>query len=85
MTSRLIGKAFNRRAVLAGGAAALSMPFIIKSSYADAKPFRISLPGNEEEWQAKNLQAFKAALDKSSPGQFDVQAGTVERKVFGYG
>ena len=73
MTSRLIGKAFNRRAVLAGGAAALSMPFIIKSSYADAKPFRISLPGNEEEWQAKNLQAFKAALDKSSPGQFDVQ------------
>ena len=73
MTSRLIGKALNRRAVLAGGAAALSMPFIIKSSYADAKPFRISLPGNEEEWQAKNLQAFKAALDKSSPGQFDVQ------------
>ena len=70
---QLIGKALNRRAVLAGGAAALSMPFIIKSSYADAKPFRISLPGNEEEWQAKNLQAFKAALDKSSPGQFDVQ------------
>jgi TRAP-type transport system periplasmic protein len=73
MTSRLIGKAFNRRAVLAGGAAALSMPFIIKSSYADAKPFRISLPGNEEEWQSKGLRAFKAALDKSSPGQFDVQ------------
>ena len=73
MTSRLIGKAFGRRAMLAGGAAALSMPFIIKAALADAKPFRISLPGNEEEWQAKNLKAFKAALDKSSPGQFDVQ------------
>jgi TRAP-type transport system periplasmic protein len=73
MKSRIIGKPLGRRAVLAGGAAALSMPFIIESALADAKPFRISLPGNEEEWQAKNLKAFKAALDKSSPGQFDVQ------------
>ena len=69
----IIGKPFGRRAVLAGGAAALSMPFIVKSSLADAKPFRISLPGNEEEWQAKNLQEFKKVLDASSPGQFDVQ------------
>lgn len=73
MNSRIIGKPFGRRALLAGGAAALSMPFIVKSGLADAKAFRISLPGNEEEWQAKNLKAFKAALDKSAPGQFDVQ------------
>jgi tripartite ATP-independent transporter DctP family solute receptor len=69
----IIGRPFGRRAVLAGGAAALSMPFIVKSSLADAKPFRISLPGNEEEWQAKNLQTFKKAINASMPGAFDVQ------------
>ncbi len=73
MNTRITGKPFGRRALLAGGAAALSMPFIVRAALADAKPFRISLPGTEEEWQAKNLKAFKAALDKSSPGQFDVQ------------
>ncbi len=69
----IIGKPFGRRAVLAGGAAALSMPFIIKSSLGDAQPFRISLPGNEEEWQAKNLQTFKQAIEASMPGRFNVQ------------
>lgn len=73
MNSKIIGKPFGRRAVLAGGAAALSMPFIIRGALADAKPFRISLPGNEEEWQAKNLQQFKKSLDASAPGEFDVQ------------
>ena len=71
--NKIIGKPFGRRAVLAGGAAALSMPFIVKSSLAAAKPFRISLPGNEEEWQSKGLQAFKANMDKNAAGQFDVQ------------
>ena len=69
----ITGKPFGRRAVLAGGAAALSMPFIAKLALADAKPFRISLPGNEEEWQSKGLQAFKANMDKNAAGQFDVQ------------
>jgi tripartite ATP-independent transporter DctP family solute receptor len=69
----IIGKQFGRRALLAGGAAALSMPFIARIGLADAKPFRISLPGNEEEWQAKNLQEFKKVLDASAAGQFDVQ------------
>jgi len=73
MKSKIIGKPFGRRAMLAGGAAALSMPFIIRGALADAKAFRISLPGNEEEWQAKNLQQFKKSLDASAPGQFDVQ------------
>ncbi len=71
--NKIIGKPFGRRAVLAGGAAALSMPFIVKSGLAAAKAFRISLPGNEEEWQSKGLQAFKANLDKNAAGQFDVQ------------
>ncbi|HET6619057.1 MAG TPA: TRAP transporter substrate-binding protein DctP [Dongiaceae bacterium] len=70
--NKIIGKPIGRRAILAGGAAALTMPFIVKSSLA-AKPFRISLPGNEEEWQSKGLQAFKASLDKNAPGRFDVQ------------
>src|SRR5262245_54286975 len=70
--NKIIGKPLGRRTVLAGGAAALSMPFIVKASLA-AKPFRISLPGNEEEWQSKGLQAFKANLDKNAAGMFDVQ------------
>ena len=71
--SNIFGKPFGRRALLAGGAAAFAMPFIAKSGFADAKVFRISTPGTNEEWQSKALEAFKASLDKNAPGQFDVQ------------
>jgi tripartite ATP-independent transporter DctP family solute receptor len=73
MTTNIFGKPFARRIVLAGGAAALSMPFIARFGLAEAKAFRISTPGNAEEWQSKGLEEFKKALDKSAPGQFDVQ------------
>src|SRR6201999_1647594 len=34
---------------------------------------RVSTPGPDTEWQSKALQAFKASLDTSMPGAFDVQ------------
>jgi TRAP-type transport system periplasmic protein len=71
--TNIFAKPFGRRALLAGGAAALAMPFIARAGFADAKPFRISTPGTAEEWQSKALEAFKASLDKNAAGQFDVQ------------
>ncbi|MBK8157942.1 MAG: TRAP transporter substrate-binding protein DctP [Rhodospirillaceae bacterium] len=69
----LFGKAFGRRALLAGGAAVLATPFIARSGLAAAKQFRISTPGTAEEWQSKALEAFKESLNKNAAGQFDVQ------------
>ena len=51
MTTNL-GRPFARRALLAGGAAALALPFFARASWADAKPFRISTPGSPDEWQS---------------------------------
>ena len=62
-----------RRAVLAGGAAALAMPFISRTAFAAPKVIRASTPGPDTEWQSKGLQAFKAELEKAMPGAFDVQ------------
>src|SRR5215469_11174010 len=72
MTS-VLGRPFGRRALLAGGAAAMALPFFARASLADAKPFRISTPGPPEEWQSKALEVFKKELDAAAPGQFDVQ------------
>src|SRR5215469_2695769 len=72
MTS-VLGRPFGRRALLAGGAAAMALPFFARASRADAKPFRISTPGSPEEWQSKALEVFKKEIDAALPGQFDVQ------------
>jgi len=72
MTTNL-GRPFGRRALLAGGAAALALPFFAQAGRADAKPFRISTPGSPEEWQSKALEVFKKEIDAAAPGQFDVQ------------
>ena len=72
MTS-VFGKPIGRRMILAGGAAALAVPFFGRASWADAKPFRISTPGSPEEWQSKALEVFKKELEAAAPGQFDVQ------------
>ena len=73
MATTVIGRPLDRRAMLAGTGAALTMPFIARRSRADAKPFRISTPGPPEEWQSKSLELFKKELDAAMPGQFDVQ------------
>lgn len=72
-TASSAGRRVGRRAVLAAGAALLAMPFIGNRAFAAAKVIRVSTPGPDTEWQSKALQAFKAALDTSMPGAFDVQ------------
>ena len=60
------------RRTLLGGAAALgiaSMP-----SFGQAKTvLRISTPAVPDDWHGKMWTVFKEALDKSAPGEFDVQ------------
>lgn len=77
MTESKIVSPFNRRigrrSFLVGGAALVAAPFVSRSAFAAAKVIRISTPGPDTEWQSKALRAFKAALDKSMPGAFDVQ------------
>lgn len=62
----------SRRSLLAAGASALAMPFVVRPGLA-AQQLRISTPGTAEEWQSKGLVKFKEALDKAAPGAFDVQ------------
>jgi tripartite ATP-independent transporter DctP family solute receptor len=62
-----------RRAVLALGALALALPLISQTGLAqDKKTIRISTPSVPEEWNAQMLDIFKVWLEKSAPGQFDV-------------
>lgn len=68
-----LARPIGRRAVLAGGAAALATPFISRGVSAAGRPLRISTPGSEAEWQSRGLEVFKTELDKLMPGAFDVQ------------
>ena len=69
----ITGRRIGRRAVLAGTAGVLAMPFIARHGFAAGKAFRISTPGTADEWQSKALEKFKESLDKNAPGAFDVQ------------
>ncbi len=71
--SKLIQKSMKRRAFLAASAAAITMPFIIRSARAGGKVIRISTPGSPDEWQSKAMEEFKKQLNDAAPGQFDVQ------------
>src|SRR5689334_4878776 len=55
------------------GAAAVGIAAPISRAYAAPKVLRASTPGSPEEWQSRALNTFKAELDKSMPGAFDVQ------------
>jgi tripartite ATP-independent transporter DctP family solute receptor len=69
MLTRKIG----RRTVLAGmgaGAVALGSSRLWA---AEKHVLRISTPAVPEDWHAKMLTVFKNELEKSAPGQFDVQ------------
>lgn len=73
MKSRFTNQ-ISRRAVLAGAAATLAMPAILRSSGAlAAKTIRISTPAVPDEWQSKALELFKETLEAAMPGAFDVQ------------
>jgi TRAP-type transport system periplasmic protein len=73
MEQSFLKRSVGRRAVVAGTLGVLAAPFVSRMAFAAGKVIRASTPGPDTEWQSKGLQAFKAALDKSMPGAFDVQ------------
>jgi TRAP-type transport system periplasmic protein len=73
LKSSFLSGSIGRRAVVAGALGVMAMPFVPRRAWAASKVIRASTPGPDTEWQSKALQAFKAALDKSMPGAFDVQ------------
>ncbi len=67
-------RGLNRRLILALGAVALALPMLGQTSLAqEKKVIRISTPSVPEEWNAQMLDIFKDWLERSAPGQFDVQ------------
>ena len=70
MTSTLRRKTFKVLAL----AAALGLGFIAPQAMAQSKTvIRISTPAVPEDWHAKMWTVFKDTLEKSAPGEFDVQ------------
>ncbi|MBK7003638.1 MAG: sialic acid TRAP transporter substrate-binding protein SiaP [Rhodoferax sp.] len=64
---------FNRRNLLAT-VAALGISAISFASFAQNKiALRISTPAVPDDWHAKMWTVFKENLEKSAPGEFDVQ------------
>jgi len=62
-----------RRGVLAA-AGALALAALLGAAQAQTKvPLRISTPAVPDDWHAKMWTVFKESLDKSAPGEFDVQ------------
>lgn len=63
-----------RRALLATASAAVLGSVWAPAAMAQAKiPMRISTPAVPDDWHAKMWTVFKDSLDKSAPGEFDVQ------------
>lgn len=63
-----------RRSVLLLGALALALPLLGQAALAqDKEVIRISTPSVPEEWNAQMLDIFKDWLERSAPGQFDVE------------
>ena len=61
----------NRRTILAAGAAlsAVALPSLAQTKTV----LRISTPAVPDDWHAKMWTVFKDTLEKSAPGEFDVQ------------
>jgi tripartite ATP-independent transporter DctP family solute receptor len=63
-----------RRGLFAAGAALILVGGLPPVAQAQNKiPLRISTPAVPDDWHAKMWTVFKESLDKSAPGEFDVQ------------
>ena len=63
-----------RRTLLAAGAALALAGALVPAAQAQTKVLlRISTPAVPDDWHAKMWTVFKESLDKSAPGEFDVQ------------
>jgi TRAP-type transport system periplasmic protein len=65
---------FFRRTVLAAASAVILATSLLSAAQAQTKiPLRISTPAVPDDWHAKMWTVFKDSLEKSAPGEFDVQ------------
>ncbi|MEO7888226.1 MAG: sialic acid TRAP transporter substrate-binding protein SiaP [Polaromonas sp.] len=72
MTASL--KGIFRRSLLASASAVLLMGALLPTAQAQNKVLlRISTPAVPDDWHAKMWTVFKESLEKSAPGEFDVQ------------
>ncbi len=63
-----------RRSLLATASAVLLMGAFMPAAQAQTKMvLRVSTPAVPDDWHAKMWAVFKDSLDKSAPGEFDVQ------------
>jgi tripartite ATP-independent transporter DctP family solute receptor len=63
-----------RRSLLATAAVVMTMGALVSTAQAQNKVLlRISTPAVPDDWHAKMWTVFKDALEKSAPGEFDVQ------------
>ena len=62
-----------RRGLLAATTLALAAAFAPVAQAQNKVPLRISTPAVPDDWHAKMWTVMKDALDKSAPGEFDVQ------------
>jgi len=63
-----------RRGLLATASAALMMGALLPAAQAQTKTvLRVSTPAVPDDWHAKMWTIFKDNLEKSAPGEFDVQ------------
>ncbi|MES2980638.1 MAG: sialic acid TRAP transporter substrate-binding protein SiaP [Pseudomonadota bacterium] len=63
-----------RRTLLATASAVMLMGALMPAAHAQNKVLlRISTPAVPDDWHAKMWTVFKDSLDKSAPGEFDVQ------------
>lgn len=67
-------RSFLRRTLIAVGAAFALGAATLPAALAQTKTvLRISTPAVPDDWHAKMWTVFKESLDKSAPGEFDVQ------------
>jgi tripartite ATP-independent transporter DctP family solute receptor len=67
-------RSFLRRTFVAAGAALALGAVALPAALAQGKTvLRISTPAVPDDWHAKMWTVFKDSLDKSAPGEFDVQ------------
>ncbi len=62
-----------RRSLLRNAAASLLAANVLPALAQAKKVLRISTPAVPDDWHAKMWTVFKDALEKSAPGEFDVQ------------
>jgi tripartite ATP-independent transporter DctP family solute receptor len=63
-----------RRRLLTGAVSAMVLGVVLGTAQAQGRlPLRVSSPAVPDDWHARMWTVFRDSLEKSAPGQFDVQ------------